>query len=119
MKHTTALDGIEIEFEPCDHCARIPMNGELEAAVAAAKKDLVSACALCGEKFRIWRIEIYHYKVHGTDKWGSHGTTTEPALEVSVAGHGGVVTTKVHDRCLRNCLDGKMLPEVRREEIRK
>lgn len=119
MKHKTAIDGIEVEYEPCDHCGKSPENGELEAAVTAAKRDLVYSCAICGEKFRIWRIEIYHYKSGDTDKWGSHGTMLEPSLSVSVQGRGGMVSNNVHDRCLRNLVGDRLLPEELRAEIRK
>src|SRR4051812_7215955 len=69
-EYEVVKDGVLCRYDACSHCMRLPSEGELRAAVKAAKEGLtLGACGVCGGKRTLQEIELYHYQDVDQDRW--------------------------------------------------
>lgn len=117
VKITHGGQSTEVEIKPCRHCGKRPTAEDAEKAVAH-ERSMVRACAVCGEKPKMYpRHALYHsVDCDGVGGFILCGTGRAVQLEcptwdadmavVYSSGPAGTVDGVFHIECLKRVAPG-------------
>lgn len=93
------LNGITFHYDRCEHCGKLPTDGEIQAQLNLIQKEYGEPCAVCGKKAQITEALLLHYKQGGIDRWGGQVTAISNLAELSGYVEGRSVQIKIHPDC--------------------
>lgn len=101
--------GVNVKFEPCEHCDALPSDDEIDKAIKWALREMAErVCAVCGQCQHLDAVELYHYKECGQNRWGSRHTEVEPMLLLEDLAGLTILQVRVHPKCAM-----KAMPRVK------
>ena len=98
------VDGLKVKYDPCEHCEAVPTAQEIRAAIKMERQDESKVCVVCGERQKILEIEIYHYKEHGQNRWGSRHLDKDVMLVLQDTTGLSVLQVPIHPKCAQKAM---------------
>lgn len=98
------MDGVKVKYDPCEHCDAIPTQEEIRNALKTDRQFSNNVCVVCGEKQQILEIEIYHYKEHGQDRWGSRHLKKDIMLVLQDKAGLSILEVPIHPKCAQKAM---------------
>lgn len=98
------VDGVKVKYDPCEHCDAVPTQTEIRSALKMAREFPNNVCVVCGEKQKILEIEIYHYKEHGQNRWGSRDWSKDIMLVLQDKAGLSTLEVPIHPKCAQKAM---------------
>jgi len=100
-----SVNGIDVTVRKCEHCNRLPSDDEIATSIQNAVTDWRPNCAICDGKFKLFQVEIYHYKESGQDRWAVRSSQHEAVVELH--------SSRARTICIHVGCAAKVMPKLK------
>lgn len=98
------VEGILFVYNRCGHCGQVPNDLQIQDLLKKIQKQYGDPCSVCGERAKVTKATIRHYKEGDVDSWGGEVVSMSEIAEISGYVNGRYVKIRIHKDCAKTAL---------------